>query len=59
MLVRLLKSIEEDGRIKATRIGTPREVVFTKGAVIDVSEATGAKWIAAGIAEAVTEETQP
>lgn len=52
MKVRLLKSIVQNGGIKASIKGD-KVVAFVEGAEVYVSDATGQKYIDAGIAEEV------
>lgn len=58
MKVKLVKDHERQGRVKvvAKRGRTP--TAFFTGAEVEVSEATGAKWIAAGKAVAVTSDAK-
>lgn len=63
MLVKLLKNVEEGNGVKlAKRKGRP-SVAFVKDAIIEVSDATGAKYIERGLAEkyveSAKEEAQP
>lgn len=57
MRVRLLRDVKEDGKVKVTLRPSRRVALgWFKGVVVDVSDATGAKLIARGDAEAVAVE---
>lgn len=59
MKVELLKDVVQSGVVKVSVRRPPRvPVAFFAGIVVDVSEATGAKWIKQGIAKAFTKETK-
>jgi hypothetical protein len=55
--VKLLKHVMEGNAVKCSvSRGGAVVVPFVAGAVVEVSEATGAKWIEKGLAEAIGEE---
>lgn len=57
MKVRLLKTIIEGGGVKASiRAGGAKVTPFVEGAVIEMSDASAAKWIKRGDAEPFVEE---
>jgi hypothetical protein len=64
MKVRLLQNVVENGGVKIVRRrkqadGTYAiEVPFVKGAVIEMSDASGQKYIDAGAAERVADDTE-
>lgn len=51
MRVKLLKDIIQNGTLKASVRNGRKSVPFVEGNVVEVSEATGQKWIDAGLAE--------
>jgi hypothetical protein len=60
MLIRLLKTKMEEGKVKTTiRENRGVGIVWLKGQEVEVSESTGAKLIAKGEAEAVVQEAAP
>lgn len=50
MKIKLLKDITENGQLKVAK-HRGKFVPFTAGSVIEASDTTAAKWIAAGLAE--------
>jgi hypothetical protein len=58
MQVKLKEHVMEGGRIKAS-VHRNKTTAFTKDAVVDVSDATGKKWIERGWAEEVKPTAQP
>ena len=59
MKVELLQDIIQDGKLKVSLRKTRATVPFVKGAIVEVSDATGAKWIAAQLAQAYVESKEP
>ena len=51
MRVKLLKNVLEDGRLKVSIRSEERVTPFVKDAVIEMSDASGQKYIDAGLAE--------
>lgn len=56
MQVKLKEHVMEGGRVKAS-VHRGRTTVFAKDAIVEVSDATGKKWIEKGWAEEVKPET--
>jgi len=50
MRIKLIKDITESGRLKVSK-HRGKFVPFTEGTFVEASDATAAKWIAAGLAE--------
>jgi hypothetical protein len=51
MKVKLLKDVERGNKVKIVARRGRKPIACYAGTVIEVSEATAAKWIAAGVAE--------
>ena len=58
MRVKLLKDIEEGGQVKTTiRVKRKQAIGWFEGTELEMSEASGQKYIDAGLAEAVAAES--
>lgn len=58
MRIKLLQDIVQGGGLKVSRRPGRRTVCYVEGAVVDVSDATGAKYIEQGLAEPFTDEVE-
>lgn len=56
MRVKLVKDVLQNGQVKTVKRPGRPGMFFEAGQVVEVSDATGAKWIAAGIASAYADE---